>query len=282
MPDVMLIYFSINRALALKIKLFLLIGIILSINVKTLAQNSLEGHINQLLKEEKLAGAVWAIVDNNEIKTGAAGLNNVPENKKMKPNDKVNVGSITKSVIATGILKLANDGKLSLDQPVDKYLPNVPFANPWAETNPVLIQHLLDNTAGLADLRLWHIFSTKADPNTPLSTFYDSDPTVLKIYTKPGTVFSYSNMGFTLLGMIIEAVTHHRYEEYIDQNILKPIGMLHSTFHYKSQIGKDIDPELAMGHYDGGTIAPNMPIMVRPAAQFTTTAHEMGFFYNLF
>ena len=245
----------------------------------TFSQNSLNKKIENLLKEQKMAGAVWCTIDSiGNIKTDAAGFNNVPQNLKMKPTDKVLVGSITKSVLSAGILRLATEGKLDVNDPVNKYLPNVKFDNPWEITQPVTIQHLMDNASGLGDLRLWHIFSTTALPNTTLSEFYQKDPSVLKIYAKPGTMFSYSNMGFTLLGMVIEVVTKQRYETYLDAHLIKPLGMQNSTFQYRSQEGKFIDKALAMGHYDGGAIAPNMPIYVRPAAHFMTTAYDMGIF----
>lgn len=250
------------------------------INAMAVGQDkNLVKQLSENLIKENLAGAVWAIVDSNgTIQTGAAGFNHVPQKIMMKPTDKVNVGSITKAVISTGILKLSSDGRLLIDEPVNKYLPEVKFQNPWEATNPITIRHLLYNTSGLGDLRFWHIFSTRAQPNTPLSKFYESDNSVLKIYTRPGTVYSYSNMGFTLLGMVIESITHKPYEKYINETILMPIGMKNSTFNFVSQVSKNIDKSLAMGHYDGGSIAPNMPIMVRPAAQFTTTAYDMGLF----
>ena len=243
------------------------------------SQNSLNKKIENLLKEQKMAGAVWCIIDSSgNIKTDAAGFNNVPKNIRMQTTDKVLVGSITKSVLSAGILRLATEGKLDVNDPVNKYLPNVKFDNPWEQTQPVTIQHLMDNASGLGDLRLWHIFNSTALPDSPLSEFYAKDPSVLKIYAKPSTMFSYSNMGFTLLGMVIEAVTKQRYETYLDAHLIKPLGMQNSTLLYRSQEGKYKDKSLAMGHYDGGTIAPNMPIYVRPAAHFMTTAYDMGIF----
>ena len=243
------------------------------------SQNSLSQKIDYLLKEQKMAGAVWCTIDSTgKINTDAAGFNNIEKNILMKPIDKVLVGSITKSLLSAGILMLATKGKLDVNDPVNKYLPNVKFNNPWEQSQPVTIQHLMDNTSGLGDLRLWHIFNSTATPDTPLSEFYANDPSVLKIYAKPGTMFSYSNMGFTLLGMVIESVTKQRFETYLDENLIKTLGMKNSTFQYRSQSGKYEDKSLAMGHYDVGSIAPNMPLYVRPAAQFMTTANDMGIF----
>jgi CubicO group peptidase (beta-lactamase class C family) len=245
----------------------------------TFSQNLLNKKIGRLLKKQKMAGAVWCIIDSSgNIKTDAAGFNNVQKNILMKPTDKVLIGSITKSLLSAGILQLATEGKLDVNDPVNKYLPDVKFDNPWEKTHPVTIQHLMDNASGLGDLRLWHIFNTTALPDTPLSAFYAKDPSVLKIYTKSGSLYSYSNMGFTLLGMVIESVTKQPFETYLDEHLIKPLGMKNSTFQYRSQSGKYEDKMLAMRHYDGGKSAPNMPLYVRPAAQFMTTAYDMGLF----
>ena len=82
------------------------------------SQNSLNKKIENLLKEQKMAGAVWCIIDSSgNIKTYTAGFNNVPKNIRMKPTDKVLVGSISKSVLSAGILRLAAEGKLDVDDP---------------------------------------------------------------------------------------------------------------------------------------------------------------------
>ncbi len=241
--------------------------------------SSLKQQITQTLQTEKLAGAVWSIVDSSgRIVTDAAGLKNIPMGEAMKPTDRVHVGSVTKPVLAAGILRLMTEGKLTMDAPVNRYLPEVRFDNPWESTNPVTVRHLLDNTSGLGDLRLWHFFSTTSIPDTPLETFYAKDPAVLKIYAQPGTVFSYSNMGYTLLGMIIEAVTGQRYENYLDKHLLRPLGMTQSTFHFVSQTGKYADSRLAMGHFENGKTAEALPVYLRPAGQFTTTAYDMALF----
>ena len=144
--------------------------------INIFSQAILNQKISQHLQDQKMAGAVWCTIDSSgNIKTDAAGFNNVPKNLLMKPTDKVMVGSITKSLLSVGILRLATEGKLNLNDPVNKYLPNVTFDNPWEKSQPVTIQHLMDNTSGLGDLRLWHIFNSTAAPDTPLSEFYEKD-----------------------------------------------------------------------------------------------------------
>lgn len=232
--------------------------------------------IEKVLKSEHLPGAVWTLVADNQIKTFSAGIKNINTREKLSPNDKIHVGSITKTILAIGILKLATENRLNIDEPITKYIPNLPIDNSWKKTNPVTIRHLLDHTSGLSDLRLWHFFSSSSNPSTPLSEFYTLNPKVLKIQEKPGELFSYSNMGYTLLGMLVEKITSQRYEKYLDENLLKTLEMYNSSFEFMTQMDTEKMNNLAMGHFEDGKIAPALSIYLRPAGQFTTTAEDMG------
>lgn len=244
--------------------------------ISFIAKGQTNASIESLLQSEKITGAVWTTVQNDSIATFGAGIKCLDTGEKIKSTDKVHVGSITKTILALGILKLATENKIKIDEQVKTYLPNLPIQNDWEATNPVTIRHLLDHTSGLSDLRLWHFFSTTADPDTPLSEFYARNLGVLKAKEKPGQLFSYSNMGYTILGMIIEKVTNQRYEKYLDEHLLKPLEMHNSTFQFTSQEGSNKTNNLVMGHFDDGKIAPALPIYLRPAGQFTTTALDMG------
>ncbi|MBB2147924.1 serine hydrolase domain-containing protein [Pedobacter gandavensis] len=243
------------------------------------SKTTLYQNITTALAKEKLAGAVWSTVDSlGNISTGASGVKNADTKQVLSTSDKVQVGSITKTLIATGIFRLVTMNKMSLDTPVEEILTNIKFKNPWSASHPVTVRHLLDHTAGLENLRLWQMFSEQVTPNTPLVENFSKHPSTLQIHSRPGTQFAYSNMGYTLLGMVIEAITRQRYEEYLDTYVLKPIGMAESTFGFVSQLGKNADPRLAMGHLDHMQTQPASPMYLRPAGQFTTTAYDMGIF----
>jgi len=231
------------------------------------------------LTEQKLSGAVWSIVsDKGEIISDAAGYKNLKSKLLLSPTDKVHVGSVCKTILAAGFLRMATLGLINLDDPVKKYLPNLPVENQWDKTNPVTIRHLLDHTSGLTDAKLWHVFSTTATPNTALETVYFNTPGILKIQVIPGSIYSYSNLGYTILGMVIEKTTNQRYEDYLDKNLLTPLGMTNSSFHFISQNGSNADKQLAYGHFDNGDAVAAMPMYLRPAGQLTTTAGDMGKF----
>lgn len=235
-----------------------------------------EEAIQDLLLAQKLAGAVFTVVSGDSVSTYAVGKSNLTTGEPMSREHKVHVGSITKTMLALGALRLAKENRLDLDAPILDILPDLPLANPWAATHPVTIRHLLDHTAGFSDLRLWHFFSSGAQPNTPLTEFYTRTPKVLQVYARPGSLFSYSNIGYALLGLVIEEVVQQPYELYLDEYLLRPIGMRESTFQFTAQHGPYQVANLAMGHFDDGSEAPALPIYLRPAAQFTTTAKDMG------
>ncbi|MHB8911783.1 MAG: serine hydrolase domain-containing protein [Lysobacter sp.] len=239
----------------------------------------LPAQIEQALKEERLAGAVWATVDSDgAIRTGAAGLSNVTTGEAMTPDSKVHVGSIAKSLVATGVLQLVSAGRVDLDAPLSRYLPALHLPNRWQATHPVRVRHLLDHSAGLDDMRLWQMFSTRPTPDTPLLEAFNRDPSVLAIRSRPGSRFSYSNMSYTLAAMVIEAVTRERYEAWLDHELLRPLGMRDSTFRFTTQLGPASDPRLAWGHLDIISPASALPSYLRPAGQFTTTAHDLALF----
>lgn len=237
---------------------------------------ALQENMEAAIEGEALVGVVWATVTSDKIEIGKAGLADAKQGKPLSIDSKVQTGSVTKTLIAAGILQLVTEERLELDAPVTSLLPNIQFENPWASSSPVLVRHLLDHTSGLDDARLWQMFSLNAQPDAPLSK--SIQPGHLKVRNKPGMRLSYSNLGYTLLGMVIEQVTGEPYERYLDAHLLHPLGMLDSTFQFTSQEGKYFDAQLAMGHFEGGVTQSAVPLYLRPAGQFTTTAADMGRF----
>ena len=259
------------------IKPFILFLAILLSNIIVAQHNvALEKLLEKAIESESLTGAVWSTISDDIVTTGAIGLKNADTKEILEKNDRVLIGSVTKTLIATGILRLATQGKLDIDSPVYKILSNITFDNPWRENNPVTIRDLLNHTAGIEDSRFWQVFSTKSTSTTPLEYLFTKNPSVLKVRTIPGTRFSYSNMGYSFLGLIIEKITQEPYENYLDKNLLGPLGMKNSTFQFTTQRGKNIDRHLAMGHFENGITQENIPMFLRPAGQFTTTAKDMA------
>nr|WP_146204224.1 serine hydrolase domain-containing protein [Massilia glaciei] len=200
----------------------------------------------KLLQTQGLQGAVWATLDSNAMLVGAAGVKNARTGKKMRPDDRVHVGSVAKTLLAAGVLRLVSQGRLSLETPVSVLLPDVAFENRWADSAPVRLRHLLDHTSGLDDARFFQVFSLAPGPDTPLADGFIGPDSLLRLRSRPGAHSSYSNMGYTLLGRVIESVTGERYESYLEAHLLRPLGMLESSFSFVTQAGPRGDPRLAM------------------------------------
>jgi len=148
-------------------------------------RDMLTASIEAALVEEGLVGATWALVTPEGTTIGAAGLNDASRQRAMLPDDRVQVGSVAKTLVATGVLALVTQGRVDLDAPVARYLPEVPIENRWESDAP--LRDGLTHPGGT--LRLRH---------------------------RPGERFSYSNTGYLLLGMLIETVTGTRYERWLD------------------------------------------------------------------
>ena len=233
--------------------------------------------IQSILIEEGLAGATWVVVSPERgIISGAAGYRDNRSRGPMEASTRIHVGSITKAVLATGVLRLVTQGRLDLDAPIGHILPDLAVSNPWGGEAEVTIRHLLDHTSGFEDARLWQLFSERPTADTPLTAAFPNSMQPLRVRNRPGSRFSYSNMGYGLLGMVVEEVTGERYEHSLDSLLLAPLGMHDSTFQWTTQEGPRADPDLAWGHLDNGTRIPAHPIHLRPAAQFTTTAGDLG------
>lgn len=133
------------------------------------------------------------------------------------------MGSITKSFTALATLQLASEDRLSLDEPVGTYLPE--YQGP---ARKVTIRRLLDHTSGIPN------YTNLPGLNPKLRrTAYSREQMVdffedLPLEFTPGEKFNYTNSGYYLLGLIIEAVTGHDYYDALDQQIFKPLGLTHT------------------------------------------------------
>ncbi len=229
------------------------------------------------LRRQRLAGAVWAWTDRTgAVHLGAAGQRNAATGEAMTAQTRVNVGSITKTLVAVGLLRLASQGRIDLDAPVEPQLGGLRFDNPWRAERPVTLRHLLDHTAGLEDARLWQVFSQRAGADSPLrQAFPQDDPSLLRVRTAPGERFSYSNMGYALAAIALESAAGERYETWLQRELLQPLGMAHSRFEFVRQ-DRSGGEDLAWGHLDDLRPYPSQAMWLRPAGQFTTTAGDMA------
>lgn len=139
------------------------------------------------------------------------------------------IASMSKSFTAMSILKLRDEGKLSLTDPVSKYIPEINKAGALTtDAAPITIQNLLTMSAGFPEDNPWGDRQLDATDEELLNTLRAG----ISFSNVPGVTFEYSNLGFALLGKIIGVVSGTPYQQYITENIMKPIGMNDSKWEY--------------------------------------------------
>jgi len=185
-----------------------------------------------LAREGVVGGALWFIRGDSVLAREFHGMADQATGRKIDANSIFHWASITKTFTAIGIMQLRDRGKLSLDDPIVKYVPELMAVhNPYGPMETITIRQLLSHSAGFRNPtwpwggdQPWHPFEP-----TEWSQLVAMMP-YTEILFPPGTKYSYSNPGLIFLGRVIEKLTDDDYEVYIDKNILKPLGMYHSYY----------------------------------------------------
>jgi CubicO group peptidase (beta-lactamase class C family) len=137
------------------------------------------------------------------------------------------IASMTKSFTALSVLKLRDEGKVSLDAPAASYLPELAaLTPPTRDAPPVTLRLLLTNAAGLAYDDLWGAVSF-GKTRDELTRLVGSG---VQLSSTPGTRYAYSNLGWALLGRVVENVAQKDYRAYLTANVLQPLGMRSSAW----------------------------------------------------
>ena len=171
-------------------------------------------------------GCAILIAQKNQILYKMAfGSANLELNVPMTPDMVFRIGSITKQYTAIAILQLAEQGKLSLKDQLQKYLPNIPLSVP-----PVTLEHLLTHTSGIPDYEVLNFpVPTAIRVDFPARQIIDSLMKLPLEFT-PGSRFHYSNSNYFLLAYILEQVTGLSYPDYLQQHLFTPAGLTHTTY----------------------------------------------------
>ncbi|MGE3761265.1 MAG: serine hydrolase domain-containing protein [Kofleriaceae bacterium] len=205
----------------------------------------LKRRIAEVLEAENAPGAVIGLVDRDgPIWIGGIGVRDLATRAPMQADTVFRVGSLTKSIIALGVMRLADQGKLDVDAPLRELLPGL-VDNPWESVAPVTLAQCLEHTAGLDDLRFNEIFTT--DEWQPLSDALAMNPRSREVRWRPGTRHAYSNVGYTLAARAIEVASGEPFDVYLRREILAPLEI------HEADFGRTpgIRARLATGYEDG-------------------------------
>lgn len=200
--------------------------------IQTLSQSSdkqLIRKIDNLISEgySSLAPGCAVLVAKKDkvIYEKAFGMANLELNVPLKPDMVFRIGSITKQYTAIAILKLIEEGKLSLKDSLRRFFPEFAYKG-----HIITIENLLTHTSGIIDYEVFDIHIKNAIRLDLPSTLLLDSLAPQPLLFRPGSKFAYSNSNYFLLGMLIEKITGKKYDTYLQDSILKPAGLLNTWY----------------------------------------------------
>jgi CubicO group peptidase (beta-lactamase class C family) len=227
--------------------------------------------LERIVREHQVPSIGYALVTRDTvIVADAVGMADEEQKIPAGPENLYRVGSITKSFVALGILKRVYEGKLDLDAKVAELLPELPLRNPWEETHPLRLRHLLEHSSGLPDFKLHEFLLPEGTPLPELEQTILRRSKEWQCRWQPGTRWAYSNLAYTLLGYILETNTGMLYGDYLRLLILEPAGMVHADFY-----GTDLRQLARSSDSQGRPLSPR-PINDHPAGYLHATPLDMA------
>jgi len=173
--------------------------------------------------------AFGIVADGRLVHTGTFGYTDVQKKTPVTAGSVFRIASMTKSFTAMAILSLRDAGKLNLDDPVSKYIPEMKQIQPLTDDSPpITIRHLLTHSAGFPEDNPWGDRQLQRT-DEELINFIKGG---VSLSNTPGLAYEYSNLGFALLGHIVTKVAGEPYEQYIRRTIFRPLGMDHTYWEY--------------------------------------------------
>jgi len=170
--------------------------------------------------------AYGVIIDGRLAHSGAIGYRDVRTKAPADADTVFRIASMTKSFTALCIVRLRDEGKLSLDDPAERYVPELAgLIYPTADSPRITIRHLLSHAEGFPEDNPWgdrQLAATDAEMAAMMTRG-------IPFSTAPGTAYEYSNFGFAILGRIVASASGMPYRQYLQANILEPLGMTSTT-----------------------------------------------------
>ena len=227
--------------------------------------DDLDDFLNAAIQQRHIPGIAIAVVkDGTLVRTGGYGLADRERSVAPGPDTVFRIGSLSKQFIATGIMLLVQDGRLTVVDRVDKFISDVPPT--WQD---ITIRHLLTHTSGLrreapaADL-------SKAQPDIDL--IRSAYP--LSLQWKPGDKYDYSNLGYYVLAEIITRASGTPWYDFMQRRVFAPLGMTRTTT--TSDAARL--PNRASGYVwrDDTWSAASPLVALRPSGAFVSTATDLA------
>jgi CubicO group peptidase (beta-lactamase class C family)/succinate dehydrogenase/fumarate reductase cytochrome b subunit len=233
--------------------------------------------ISDVLDERDTPGVALAIVNEDGPEwIGALGQANVENDIAADADTLFRIGSTSKVFVSLSVLQLVEEGRLSLDDKVSDLVPEIAFENPWEETHPVRVAHLLEHTTGWDDIHLPEYAHNDPTPAT-LKEGLDYHPHSRTSRWQPGTRMAYCNAGPPVAAYIVQKITGQDFEDYVQENFFTPLQMTGSTYRRSERV-----QEIGASLYVDGVEEEYWHISMRPSGAINASASDMARLLQMF
>ena len=230
------------------------------------------------IKDKNLNAISIAIIKKDDF-FWSEGFGFIDEEKKIKADENTiyRVGSVSKLFTDIAIMKKRESGDIDIDSPIQFYLPKFNPENKF-NNEPITLRQLMSHRAGI--LREPAYGNYFADNETSLKKTVESVKKSSLVHP-PGTITKYSNAGIAVVGYTLEKVFQKPYVEFMQDNILKPLGMNASSFEFKDSMASNL-AEATMWSYDGRNFkAPRFELGMIPAGSLYSSVTDLTKFLNM-
>ena len=230
-----------------------------------------QSRLDELIAAHDVPGASVAVLRGDEVCGLASGVLNRGTGVEATPDSLFQVGSITKVYTAAVVLRMVEQGRITLDTPVVHVLPGFRIADPDAGDR-VTIRHLLTHTSGIDG----DLFRDTGRGDDCLARYVDACAQLTACH-RPGAAMSYCNTGFSILGRVVEVLTDRTWDTALRELLLSPLGLTathtlpEDVLRYRAALGHEAGPD--------GTVRPvavwGLPRSIGPAGTVTAIATEV-------
>ncbi len=257
---------------------------------------AIEKHLVQKLGDatanQRIGSAALVLVHGGKIAAEHGfGVANADTQAPVKPDQTLYLlASVSKAVTAWGVMKLVEDGKLGIDEPVMRHLKRWRFPGSETYRDKVTVRHLLSHTAGIDD----GLSASSFLPGETVQTLEESliqtkdtntgDPRPgVTVVREPGSAMSYSSSaGYSILQLLIEDVTNRSFADYMKDTVLQPLGMTKSSFDLDAIVSEGRTQDLATSYDRDLNPHPHRRHTAKAAVSLRATPHDLGLFIQAF
>lgn len=224
------------------------------------------------MKKHDVVGLSIALVDDQKVVwTQGFGHADKAANIAATADTVYRTGSISKLFTDSAVMQLAEQGKVNIDQPLKSYLPTFSINTRFTNAAPITPRNVMTHHSGVPDSLFNGMWTDKPAHFSKVTAALKDDYAAYP----PNTIFSYSNIGITLLGDMIEHVTGRDFSSVVNQSLLQPMGMTNSTF------ATGLVGPLASKAYRDGKEVEEKPLRDTPAGGLNSTVLDLGRFMQM-